>query len=275
VQIIPALKPSINSADHMKNYKLTNPSSSKATWLKKSYFDEELPVEPSKPSGPFRSAFKESEGDLLLFVPRNEISRTINSLTGRYGYSHLAVDCGEIDIPSGRRVMLEVTMGLGVHYAFQQEYGKRPFVRIPLRESGMDVQKFCECVHAKVGEKFDNLEAVTLGILDNPARQICSDLATVCLPEEMRAKIARYHKRAVIHPMSAVRDGMRGSRLRLFMSPNGFAEFLGAPRGRELQVPDELAHPQVHEESHAGFFPKLWKLGDTFFTSAWLIIKRR
>src|SRR5215212_5870145 len=189
--------------------------------VKKSYLDEEIPVEPSKPSGPFRSAFKESEGDLLLFVPRNEISRTINILTGRYGYSHLAVDCGEIDIPSGRRVMLEVTMGLGVHYAFQQEYGKRPFVRIPLRESGMDVQKFCECVHAKVGEKFDNLEAVTLGILDNPARQICSDLATVCLPEEMRAKIARYHKRAVIHPMSAVRDVMRGSGLRLFMSPNG------------------------------------------------------
>ena len=259
----------------MKSYKLTDPSPTNARWLKKSYIDEQPPVEPSKPSGPFRTVFKESEGDLLLFVPRNEISRTINSLTGRYGYSHLAVDCGEIDVPSGRRVMLEVTMGLGVHYAFQDEYDKRPFVRIPLRESGMDVQKFCECVHAKVGEKFDNLEAVTLGILDNPARQICSDLATVCLPEEMRAKIARYHKRAVIHPRSAVRDVMRGSKLRLFMSPNGFAEFLGAPRGRELKGPDELAHPHVHEESHAEFFPKLWKLGDTFFTSVWLIMKRR
>jgi hypothetical protein len=171
--------------------------------------------------------------------------------------------------------MLEVTMGLGVHYAFQDEYGKRPFVRMPLRETGLDAQQFCECVHAKVGEKFDNLEAITLGILDNPARQICSDLATVCLPEDMRAKIVRYHKRAVIHPMSAVRDGMNDSGLRLFMSPNGFAEFLGAPRGRVLKGSNELAHPHIQEESHAEFFSKLWKLGDTFFTSAWLIMKRR
>ncbi len=259
----------------MTNYKLTDPSHIKGTWLKKSYLDEQLPIVPGKPSGPFQTAFNESEGDLLLFVPRNEISRTINSLTGRYGYSHLAIDCGEIDISSGRRVMLEVTMGLGVHYAFQDEYGKRPFVRIPLREIGMDVQKFCECVHAKVGEKFDNLEAITLGILDNPARQICSDLATVCLPDEMRAKIARYHKRAVIHPLSAVRDVLPGSGFRLFMSPNGFAEFLGAPRGPQLKGPDELVHPQVREESHAEFFSRLWKLGDTFFTSAWLIMKRR
>jgi hypothetical protein len=171
--------------------------------------------------------------------------------------------------------MIEVTMGLGVHYAFQDEYGKRPFVRLPLRETGMDVEQFCECIHAKVGEKFDNLEAITLGILDNPARQICSDLATVCLTEEMRAKIVRYHRRAVIHPLSAVRDVMQGSGPRLFMSPNGFAEFLEAPRGRELKGPDQLAHPHIQEESRAEFLPKLWKLCDAFITSAWMLVRRR
>jgi hypothetical protein len=258
----------------MKNYKGMDIASTNAKWLKRSYIDVEPPVKNTAPSGPFETAAKECEGDLLLFVPRNEISRTINSFTGRYGYSHLAIDCGEIDVPSGRRVMIEVTMGLGVHYAFQDEYGKRPFVRLPLRETGMDVQQFCKCAHAKVGEKFDNLEAVTLGILDNPARQICSDLATVCLPEEMRAKIARYHKRAVIHPLAVVRDEMQGAGPRLFMSPNGFAEFLGAPRGHELKGPDQLAHPRIHKESRAEFLAKLWRLGDAFLTSAWMLISR-
>ena len=60
-------------------------------------------------------------------------------------------------------------MGPGTHYAFQDEYGKRPFVRVPLWKTGMHVGQFCECVHDKVGEKFDELEAITLGILDNPA----------------------------------------------------------------------------------------------------------
>ena len=258
----------------MKNSTWNAPSSY-VERLRIPYIDVEPPLEKTKPSGPFPTKYPDSRGDLLLFVPRNEISRTINSITGRYGYSHLAIDCGEIDVPSERRVMIEVTMGLGVHYAFQDEYGKRPFVRLPLRETGMDVQQFCECVHAKVGEKFDNLEAVTLGILDNPARQICSDLATVCLPEEMRAKIARHHKQAVLHPLSAVQDKMPAVGLRLFMSPNGFAEFLGAPRGRELKGPDQLAHPHIQEESHEDLLPKIWKLGDTFVTSAWMLLRKR
>jgi hypothetical protein len=257
----------------MNSYELMDISSRKL--LKRAYIDVEPPDDKREPSGPFQTAFKECEGDLLLFVPRNEISRTINTLTGRYGYSHLAIDCGEVDLPSGRRVMIEVTMGSGVHYAFQDEYSERPFVRLPLRETGMDVDQFCACIHSKVGEKFDNLEAVTLGILDNPARQICSDLATVCLPEEMRSQIARYHKRAVIHPLSAVRDVMQGSGPRLFMSPNGFAEFFGAPRGRELKGPDQQAQPHIQNDGPAGFLPKLWKLGDAFITSTWMLMRKR
>ena len=212
---------------------------------------------------------KEQEGDLLLFVPRNEIGRTISSLTGRYGYSHLAIDPGEIDERTGRRVMIEATVGHGVHYAFQNEYGERPFARVPLWKTGLDVRGFCQCVRARVGEKFDDLEAITLGILDNPARQICSDLATVCLPEDMRAEIARCHRQAVIHPLAAVRDEKPGSGMRLFMSPNGFAEFLGIPKGKEIERPDQLVEPYLQESSTIGLFEKLWKQGDTFVTGAW------
>ena len=105
------------------------------------------------PAGPFKSATGKSQAELLLFVPRNKIGQTIDDLTGRYGYSHLAIDCGEMDIPTGRRVMIESTVSPGVHYAFLDEYGERPFVRLPLQNTGMDVEQFCTCVHSKVGEQ--------------------------------------------------------------------------------------------------------------------------
>lgn len=259
----------------MKKYKLSDVSTSGHTWPGKSYIDTEPPMEKTQPTGPFQITYGDSEGDLLLFVPRNEISRTINSLTGRYGYSHLAIDCGEVDVPTGRRVMVEATMGFGVHYAFQGEYGQRPFVRLPLRETGVDIEAFCDCVRGKVGEKFDDLEAITLGILDNPARQICSDLATVCLPQEMREKIARFHKRAVLHPLSIARDHIRGTGPRLFMSPNGFAEFLDAPRGSDLEEPDQLVHPHIQKDGQGELLPKLWRIGDTVVTSAWMMVRNR
>lgn len=257
----------------MAKNNLSNPSSAVSKLLSKACIDMAPPLETHMPAGPFRVAAIEHEGDLLLFVPRNEISRTINSLTGRYGYSHLAIDCGEIDEPTGRRVMIESTMGPGVHYSFQDEYGQRPFVRVPLRKTGVDVEQFCECVHARVGEKFDDLEALTLGILDNPARQICSDLATVCLPETMRQEIVRLHRKAVIHPLAAVRDAKPGTGLRLFMSPNGFAEFLGVPKGNEIEKPDQLVEPDIQNMSDAGLLEKLWKHSDTFVTSAWKIFR--
>ncbi len=243
----------------MKKNQISNVSLGDGKRLNHAYIDTEPPLDKSKPTGPFKTVADEHEGDLLLFVPRNETGNMINILTGKYGYSHMAIDCGEVDQPTGRRVMIEVTLGDGVHYGFQDEYGKRRFARIPLRKTSINVQRFCECIHARIGEKFDELEAITLGILDNPARQICSDLATVCLPEEMREEIARCHKRAVVHPLSAVQDERPGSKSRLFMSPNAFAEFFGAPRGRELEVPDQLADHHVQVSSKAAFLPKLWK----------------
>lgn len=257
----------------MAKEKIINISSADVKLLSKAYIDTEPPLEKQEPTGPFHVVTVEHKGDLLLFVPRNEIGRTISSLTGRYGYSHLAIDCGEVDQRTGRRVMIEATVGPGVHYAFQNEYGKRPFVRVPLRKTGMDVGQFCECIHARVGEKFDDLEAITLGILDNPARQICSDLATVCLPDGMREEIARCHRKAVIHPLSAVRDEKPGSGFRLFMSPNGFAEFLGVPKGREIKGPDQLAEPHLQDSNNANLLPKLRRQSDAFVTSAWKLLR--
>jgi hypothetical protein len=239
------------------------------------YIDREPPAHKERPSGPFTGIDEAREGDLLIFVPRNEISRIIDRVTGGYGYSHLAIDCGETDEPTGRPVMIEATMGVGVAYGFQDEYGKRAFVRLPLRAIGVDVRKFCGCVRSRVGEKFDDIEAISLGILDNPARQICSDLATGCLPQDLQEEIARCHTRAVIHPLAAVRNERTGPRSRLFMSPNGFAEFLGAPRGESLKGPDERALPHIEcRGEEAGVLERMLKRTDALFRSAWKSVRR-
>jgi hypothetical protein len=250
----------------MSKAKAASPSFMQHRLARKPLIDTEPPLEQARPAGPFRVAAPGHTGDLLIFVPRNRISRSIDLLSGRYGYSHLAIDCGEVDTATGRRVMIEAVMGAGVTYAFQEEYGPRPFVRILLRQADVDVEQFCQCVHRMVGEKFDDVEAISLGILDNPARQICSDLATNCLPESMRQLIERYHRRAVIHPLAAVRDERAGSRVRLFMSPNGFAEFLGAPRGSQLQGPDVEITPRLGENLQEGPLARLGKRASAVLT---------
>ncbi len=201
----------------------------------------------------------------------------IDELSGGYGYSHLAVDCGEVDIPSGRRVMVELTVGQKVHYAFQDEYGDRHFVCIPLAKAGIEVRLFCNCIRSKLGQKYDDEEALTLGVIDDPAKQICSDLATVCLPQEMRLDIARRHRAGLMHPLSAVRHGKLDTNFRLFVSPNGFAEYFGAPRGRDLAGPDQYWEPCLPEEvAGTRHSVEMWKVGAAALgclALSWLIFK--
>ena len=208
------------------------------------YVDREPAQIESRPTGPLRQGGEGRQGSLLIFVPRNPISALINDMTGGYGYSHLAIDCGEIDIPSGKRVMVESTPGIGVHNSFQDEYGERKFVRIPLEKAGINVGEFCDCIRSKLGEKYDDEEALTFGFIHNPAKQICSDLATVCLPDLTRTNLASFHQEGFLHPFSAVHlFGSLNKAFRLFVSPNGFAEYFGAPRGEQLIGPDQLSEP--------------------------------
>jgi hypothetical protein len=258
----------------MKKYTFSETVSQESKGSHKTYLDTEPPLEKSLPSGPFKSGTGKSQVDLLLFVPRNNIGRTIDDLTGRYGYSHLAIDCGELDIPTGRRVMIESTVAPGVHYAFLDEYGERPYARLPLQNTGIEMEQFCRCVHSKVGEQFNDLEVLTLGILDNPARQICSDLATVCLPEEMRQKIIRCHDGRVLHPLSVARHEMLGIRTRLFVSPNGYAEFFDLPRGRTIHMPDQFVEPHMQPATREELIPGIWKLWDAAVTGLWRTIRK-
>jgi hypothetical protein len=201
------------------------------------HVEQALPPNPAAPTGPFH--LEQDECSLLLYVPRNIISRMIDEFTGAYGYSHVTVDCGEIDESTGKRVMVESMPGKGVHRAFLDEYGPRAFLRIPLSKvKGIDIHDFRACILSKIGEKYDNEEALTWGMVDDPAKQICSDLATVCLPEEIQRDIAYQHEAGKISRSSVSPHQRPGGRISVFVSPNGFGEYFGAPRGHKVDNPD-------------------------------------
>ena len=225
--------------------------------------DQEPAERPTLPTGPFKPGEEERQGSLLLFVPRNPIGEVIDKMTGGYGYSHLAIDCGEVDLPTGKRVMIEATPALGVHTAFQDQYGKRKFIRIPLGKTGIDVDRYCDCIRSKLGEKYSDEEILTLGLVENPAKQICSDLATVCLPKEMLVSMARYYQAGFLHHLSLVLVyGRLNKNFHLFISPNGFSEYFGVPKGTELDGPDQLAEPVLpHQRMSTRRKTNLWAVG--------------
>lgn len=199
---------------------------------------------PLLPAGPFTVARKEQQGDLLLFVPRSLKSLIIDDLSGGYGFSHAAVDCGEVDQPTGKPVMIESTVGRTVERTFLDTYGQRPYVRIRLSKAGINPDQFCACVQSKLGEPYDNLEALTWGQIDDPAKQVCSDLAAVCLKDEIRADIARASQLRILRPHSVTVHSYQSEHgIREFISPNGFAEYFGAPQGENVKQPDVLVLP--------------------------------
>ncbi len=66
--------------------------------------------------------------------------------------------------------MVESTFTLGVRNSFQQEYRERRFVRLPLKTMGVDEDEFYNWTHSKLDEIFDYEEALTIGLIHNPAK---------------------------------------------------------------------------------------------------------
>jgi hypothetical protein len=201
------------------------------------------------PTGPYAANRWQQVGDLLLWTPRKIESFLIDDLTGGFGYSHATVDTGEVDLPTGKPVMIEVTVGQAVERTFQDEYPGRPYARIPLSKTGIDVEAFVACVKSRLGEPYDNLEALTLGEIDDPAKQVCSNLATDCLPEAVQREIAQARRLGRLHRASvSVHSPSDAPKTKVFISPNGFAQYYGAPKGEKLAGPDILVEP-LHSSS--------------------------
>gem|GEM_PF-1811708 len=189
----------------------------------------------SLPTGPFATTRKDQLGDLLLWVPRGLDSDLIDAMSGGYGYSHVTIDTGENDLPTGKPVMLVSTLGQKVTRRFQDEYKRRAFVRAPISKTGVNVKHFVECVKSKMGEQYDILDAITFGEIEDPVKQVCSRLVADYLPENERLQIERARKMGLVCKASVSIYSRPGkSKTRGFISPNGFAEYYGAPKGRNL-----------------------------------------
>lgn len=196
------------------------------------------------PTGPFAASRSAHIGDLLLWVPRRIDSFLIDDLTGGFGYSHSTVDAGEVDVPTGKPVMVEVTLGQEVKRTFQDQYARRASARIPLRKAGVDAGAFAACILSRLGEQYDSLEALTLGEIDDPAKQVCSGLAAECLPETVRREIAKARRLGLLRRTSvSVHSSASAAETKVFISPNGFAQYFGAPKGRKLREPDLTVEP--------------------------------
>ncbi len=226
------------------------------------------PVETSQkdatatPTGPYITKRSRQMGDLLLWVPRRIDSYIIDDLTGGFGYSHVTVDTGEVDLPTGKPVMAEVTVGEVVERKFQDEYASRSYARIPLSKTGVDTDAFVDCVKSRLGEKYDDLAALTLGEISDPAKQVCSSLPSECLPETVQREIATARRLGLLHRMSvSVHSPSNAPKTKAFISPNGFAEYYGAPKGEKLYEPDFCVEPHPMDISVEGVVRKHgWKV---------------
>lgn len=213
-------------------------------WVRFRRGDQRIEVEagpkpdPARPAGPFKLQAGSLIADLLLYVPRNLISRMIDDATGGYGYSHVTIDSGEVDEATGKRVMFESMPGTTVHRSFQDEYGGRAFLRIPLAGLGIGPQEFYTCAESKLGEAYDDEDALTWGALHDPAKEICTGLVVHCLPEWMQADIAQAHRLGLLSRLAVSSHPHE-----LWVSPNGFGEYFGAPPGRKVKTPDQRFTP--------------------------------
>ncbi len=196
-----------------------------------------------RPRGPFALA-ADHDCALLVFVPRSLKSHFIDDLTGAYGYSHIALDVGEVDLPTRKPVMTEATLGDVVHRSFQNAYGDRPYIRVPLAHLKVDCARLRACVSGKLGQPYSDKEALTWGVVDDPAKQICSDLAANCMPEDVRRDIIRSHRRGRVHPPAVSIHRLGHREPYVFVSPNGFAQYFNAPRGRKINRTNVLIQPQ-------------------------------
>ena len=214
------------------------------------------------PDGPFAMQRRDQMGDLLLWVPRHVESYLIDDLTGRFGYSHVTVDTGEVDVPTGKAVMVEVTIGQKVERKFQDEYAARPYVRVPLSKTGVDVETFVGCVLSKLGESYSNLEALTLGEIDDPAKQVCSSMASDCLPFSVTQDIAKAKRLGLLRRMSvSLHSHPWAPQTDVFVSPNGFAEYYGMPKGGQVRWADLQVEPRPLDTSIKGVARKHgWKV---------------
>jgi hypothetical protein len=122
---------------------------------------------------------------ILLFAAEGTDAELIDAFTGKYGYSHTAIDCCEES--GGRRVIIEAVKN-GIQRSFLDHYGTRKYVRIPLKAHGIDCEEVCKRAREHLGDGFDFGGGLS-GTHTDPNKNVCSGLAFDALPEWLRQHI--------------------------------------------------------------------------------------
>lgn len=140
----------------------------------------------------------------------NVIERTVDTQTGRRGFSHVVVDCGEVD-QDGRRLVYDCFPREGVRrVVLSERYGTcrgqlRKRVQVTLPEA--DGDRMRGAMAALVGAPYD--VAATI----DPRRRglVCSRLVMRGLSEDLAARVRPHTPRHPISPNDLARAfGVRG-----------------------------------------------------------------
>jgi hypothetical protein len=134
------------------------------------------------------------------------VSRTIDDMTGRRGFSHVYLDPCRVDA-HGQRMVVGYTAAKGVHWSRADEYKpERRHVRIELEPT--TAREVWGCVRSQLGRPM-NIGALVLGV---DSRATCVGLIVACLPWSMQ-------------------EDLHALKIGPCISPNTIAEYfaLGAP----------------------------------------------
>lgn len=197
------------------------------------------------PEGPYVTK-KDCECAVIIYVKDSTIGNIIDAKTGNHGYSHVAIDCCECEESTGKRVIIEAVAD-GVIRSYADKYDGRPSVRIPVKNHGIDCEEFCRKVKDHLGEPFDIPELITGGLIDDPEAQVCADLVTISIPEELLIRILGKMD-------DELRDTIKVKGNTIVISPNAFALCAGAPDGADIEdeetpVPPPEPDPSSTSES--------------------------
>ncbi|MBI2624894.1 MAG: hypothetical protein HYW70_00965 [Candidatus Nealsonbacteria bacterium] len=80
----------------------------------------------------------------------------------------------------------------------------------------------------KIGASYDILEAITKGLINSKKKEICSGLAAFCLPPDIKREISEQYNAGRLRKGS-IRTKKNDPENPKFVSPNGLAEYFGAP----------------------------------------------
>lgn len=176
---------------------------------------------------------------IRLYAPEDKLGILINRCSGdvrkqireRYpekknisGVAHAAYLTPWFVIGTTERILIESVLR-GVQQTRESFYGSRPYIDIDIALLGVDPKEFHRKIQMRIGQEFDILALFTKGFLNVDNRVVCIELINECLPDNVRADIAKMAKKGTLPPGSVAIYGKGISPKDIFLTPNGLLAY--------------------------------------------------